>query len=280
MRAGDWTPVQWYDGTLAQIARELEENDRLEPAGARYRIGPDGRSVQDAYEIGEQDALGAIPGFHSVSEALRRTVGAEPDVWYVPRRRPRRNMERWIEQSATLRGHLLVPMRFDTVAGRLTGLWTSQPSFGWWAPVAVSGEDAQKALAAWWNSTPVRLMLLNRRGQKLTYPTWQLAHLREIRIPKPDNPAWSSLRQAFDQVFDVELLPMRQAEECGARKVIDEAAALVLGVETGVLAEWRRRLAAEPTITNRQAGDAVPATGARPAAVTPGGARGQATAKS
>ena len=166
--SGDWTPVQWYDGALAEVASELEGNDRLEAAGARYRIGPDGRSVQDAYEIGEQEAVGAIPGFHSVSEALRRTIRAEADVWYVPRRRPRRNMERWIEQSAGLRGHLLVPMRFDTVAGRLTGLWTSQPSFGWWAPVAVPEEDTQKALAVWWNSTPARLMLLNRRGQKLS----------------------------------------------------------------------------------------------------------------
>ncbi|MDE0661781.1 MAG: hypothetical protein OXI79_19270 [Gammaproteobacteria bacterium] len=165
-------------------------------------------------------------------------------------------MERLIGENERLRGHLLVPMRFDTVSGRLTGLWSAKPSFGWWVPVAVPDEDKQKALAAWWNSTPVRLMLLNRRAQKLTYPTWQLAHLREIRIPKPDNPAWSSLRQAFDEVFDAELLPMKQAEECGAREVIDEAAAVALGVEPEVLADYRRRLAAEPTITNRQAREA------------------------
>ena len=85
-------PVQWYDDTLAKAACQLEGYGRLEPAGARYRIGPDGRSVQHAYEIGDEDTAGAIPGFHSVSEALRRTVWAEPDVWYVPRRRPRLNM--------------------------------------------------------------------------------------------------------------------------------------------------------------------------------------------
>ena len=104
--------------------------------------------------------------------------------------------------------------------------------------MAVPDEDKQKALAAWWNSTPVRVMLLNRRAQKFTYP------------------AWSSLREAFDEVFDVELLPMKHAEECGARKVIDDAAALVLGAKPEVLADWRRQLAAEPTITNRQARDA------------------------
>ena len=251
--AGDWTPVQWFDGALADVAYHLEENEILEPAGQRYGIGPDGRSVQDAYEIGDQEASGAIPGFHSVSEKLRRTMRAEPDVWYIPRRRPRRNMDRWIEQSHTQRGHLLVPMRLDTVSGRLTGLWTARPSFGWWVPVAVGEESTAKALAAWWNSTPARLMLLNRRGRKLTYPTWQVAHLREIRVPKPDNSAWGALKDAFDATCDEELLPMKQAEECAVRAVIDEAAAMALGLSPEVLADWRRRLAVEPTISNRPA---------------------------
>ena len=254
VREGNWTPAQWFDGALAQAAWEVESNALLEPAGLRHAIGPDGRSVQDAYEIGEPDGSGAIPGFHSVSGDLRRTMLSEPDVWYVPRRRPRRNMDRWIELSRVQRSHLLVPMRLNTVSGRLTGVWTAQPSFGWWVPIAVPDEDRQKALAAWWNSTPVRLMLLNRRAQTLTYPTWQLAHLREIRIPRPDSPAWASLRTAFDQVCDRELLPMRQAEECEVRRIIDEAAALALDVQPDVLADWRRRLAAEPTITNARAG--------------------------
>ena len=48
---------------------------------------------------------------------------------------------------------------------------------------------------------------------------------------------------------------MRQAEDCEARQVIDEAAALALGVAPAVMAHWRRRLAAEPTITNARASD-------------------------
>ena len=255
VRDGDWTPVQWYDGALAEAALALESNAQLEPAGLRFEIGPDGRSVQDAYEIGEKNAFGAIPGFHYVGGEQHQTMREEPDVWYVPRQTPRRNMDRWIEQAQSRRGHVLVPMRLNTVSGRLTALWSKEASFGWWAPIAVRDEDAQKALTAWWNSTPVRLMLLNRRAQTLTYPTWQLAHLREIRIPKPDNPAWGSLRAAFDQASDTELLPMRQAESCLARQVIDRAAAKACGLDPALLADWRRRLSAEPTITNRRVTD-------------------------
>ena len=251
--AGDWTPVQWYDGGLADAAVELEANSGLESVGLRYSFGPTGRSVQDAYEVGDGGDPGAIPGYHSVSEALRRTIRAEPDVWYVPRRGRRRKMERLIGENERLRGHVLVPMRLDTIGGRLTGLWSAKPSFGWWVPIAVPDRDRQKALAAWWNSTPVRLMLLNRRAQKLTYPTWQLTHLKEIRIPKPDNPAWGLLRAAFEEACDTELMPMRHAEICDARRVIDDAAAIACGLDATRLADWRRRLATEPTITNRRA---------------------------
>ena len=250
VRSGDWTPVQWYDGTLAEAVVEIESNIRLEPIGLRYEVGPAGQRIQDAYVSStEQDATDAVPGFHSVSSNLRRTLAGKPDVWYRPRPAKRGLAERYKAQ----RSKLLVPMRLNTVSGRLTGVWTAQRSFGWWVPIAVSDEDRQKALAVWWNSTPVRLILLNRRAQTLTYPTWQLAHLREVSIPKPDNNAWDALRGAFDQTCDRELLPMRRAAECEARGIIDEAAALALGLHPDVLKDWRQRLAVEPTITNRRA---------------------------
>ena len=249
VRVGDWTPIQWFDGALAEAALALDANTQLEPAGLRFEIGPAGQRIQDAYQVCNVGEPGAIPGFHSVSNRLRRTILGEPDVSYRPKPDKRSLADRYRAQ----RSHLLVTMRFDTVSGRLTGLWSTFPSFGWWVPIAVPDECVAKALAVWWNSTPVRLMLLNRRAQKLTYPTWQLTHLREVRIPKPENTAWTALRAAFDQVCDAALLPMRQAEVCEVRKVIDDAAALALGVEPIVLADWRHRLATEPTITNVRA---------------------------
>ena len=249
VRYGDWTPVQWFDGALAEAARDLEANAGLEPASQRFKIGPAGQRIQDAYEVCAEQSPGAIPGFHSVSGNLRCTILGEADVWY----RPKVHKQSLAVRYSAQRSRLLVPMRLDTVTGRLTALWTDKRSFGWWVPVAVPDESTGKALAAWWNSTPVRLMLLNRRAQKLTYPTWQLAHLREIRVPRPKNPAWDSLKTAFDQIWNAELLPMRKAEECEVRQVIDGAAAVALGVEPDILADWRRRLAAEPTITNARA---------------------------
>ena len=246
VEAGDWTPVQWFDGQLAETIRTIEASPHLEPIALRYDVGPAGQRIQDAYQTCEPGTAGAVPGFHSVSSKLHRTVCERPDVWY----RPRLGKERLAERYAGQRSQMLVAMRMDTVSGRVTGLWTNTPSFGWWVPVAVADERKGQALAAWWNSTPVRLMLLNRRARKLTYPVWQLQHLREIRIPKPESPGWESLADAWEHVQGMELLPMREGEDCLARWIIDEAAAEALGVDAQRVAGWRTRIAAEPTITN------------------------------
>ena len=249
VQAGDWTPVQWYDGGLASTIWEIEQSPLLEPVGLRYAVGPAGRRIQDAYVRCDPDAAGALPGFHSVSSRVRRTMLAEPDVWY----RPRPDKEHLARRYAERRSRLLVAMRMNTVSGRLNGLWTRTPAFGWWVPVTADDDRRARALALWWNATPARLLLLNRRAQTLTYPTWQLQHLEEVRIPRPENPAWDTLAEAWEQVHDQQLLPMRDAENCPVRRVIDAAAAVVLGVSENEVADWRRRLAVEPTIKNARA---------------------------
>ena len=249
MRAGNWTPAQWYDGTLAETVRQIEQNPELEPVGQQYRIGPVGQGVLGTYDIADNDTPRAVPGFNSVSSKLRRTLQGEPDVMYAPKT----GKDQLAAKCAARRSRMLVAMKMDTISGRVSGLWTETPSFGWWVPVAVKDDDTAKALATWWNSTPARLMLLNRRARKLTYPMWQVAHLREIRIPKPENPAWAELRSAFEQVKMIELLPMRDAEQCPARRVIDRAAAKALDVSEDVVAELRRRIASEPTVNNKYA---------------------------
>ena len=245
VRAGDWTPVQWYDDDMAEIIHELEMSPLLEPAGTLHAIGPGGQRIYDAYDIGEQDEPGAVKIFHSISSKLRKTIYGEPESWHKPRPGKGRLAERYWKQ----RSGLLVARRFDTVSGRLTALYSDKPSVGsGWVPVRVKDERMAKALAVWWNSTPARMMLLNRRSKKLTYPQWSLEHLGEIRIPKPDNPGWSALFDAYGEIYDKDLLPMGQAVEDPTRAIIDEAAAKVLNMDPKVLAGWRKRLSCEPTM--------------------------------
>ena len=188
-----------------------------------------------------------VPGFKSASSRLHRTLRGTPDTRFVPRV----GKEALAAKYAKRRRRVLVAMKLDTISGRLSGLWSEVPSFGWWVPVDITNEDRGKALVAWWNSTPARLMLLNRRARKLTYPVWQVAHLRQIRTPKPGNPGWTELRAAFEEVQDMELLPMKDAEHCPARLIIDRAAAKAMNVPEETVAGWRRQMAHEPTVSNK-----------------------------
>ena len=249
VKSGDWTPAQWFDGGLVTVVKAIENSDRLQPMERLARLGPPGQGVQGAFEISEVWEEGCVPGFHSVSSKLRTTLEGEPDVWY----RPRLGKERLAQRHWQKRSHLLIAMRHNTVSGRLTATWSPVASLGWWVPVGVHDQDQSKALTVWWNSTPTKLMLFNRRAKTLTYPMWQVAHLREIRVPKLDCPGWDALRAAYELVRHEEILPMKQAMEDPAREIIDAAAAEVLGVGEAVVADWRLRMSREPTVTNRPA---------------------------
>ena len=243
--AGDWTPVQWHDDKMAETIHDLEASPLLEPIGTRYTIGPAEQRIHDAYETCGQDESGAVKIFHSISSKLRKTIYGEPESWHKPRLNKQSMAERYWKQ----RSKLLVAQRFDTISGRLTALYSDTPLIGkGWVPADIRDEHMAKALAVWWNSTPSRMMLLNRRAKKLTYPKWSLKHLMEIHIPKPDNHGWSALCEAYGKIYDKELLPMGQAIEDPARAIIDKAAAKVLNMDPKVLAGWRERLSCEPTM--------------------------------
>ena len=244
---GDWTPVQWYDNRLAELVHDIESSRLLEPAGGgggRYTFGPAGRRIYDAYEQCSEGDADAVRIFHSVSSKLRRTMRAAPESWHRPKPDKEKLAAKYWKQGS----NLLVAARLDTLNGRLLSLYSDEATVGsGWIPVNVKREYAAKALAAWWNSTPVWLMLLNRRGKKLTYPKWSLKHLQEIRIPKQDNPGWGALYEAYGRVCDRELLPMHVSDD-PVRAIIDAAAARVLDMQPEELADWRRRLSEEPTV--------------------------------
>ena len=245
MAAGDWTPVQWYDAELAGVVRDLEESPLLEKVGVRHEVGPAGRRIHDAYEECGPDDPDAVMIFDSIRADLRRTIRGTPESYHRPKASKRKLAARYWG----MRSSLLVAIRFRTTTSRLTAICADHPSVGkGWVPVSVRDEREAGALAVWWNSTPCMMMMLNRRSKTLDYPKWSLEHLREIRIPKPDNPGWQHLYETCRTVRDMEVRPLHDAANDPVRKMIDAAAARILGVEPEVIAGWCERLCSEPTI--------------------------------
>ena len=250
VRDGDWTPVQWYDNILTGAVLEIENLSNLEPLGLRHRTGPTGQAAQDSWE--RCDVRGdetAVKIFDSISANLRKTIAADPEQWVSPGGRRAHLYERVLQGKSCF----LVATRMDTSSGRITGLYSESETFGFgWLPVKVENKREGKALCLWWNSTPARLLLLNRRAKKLTYPKWSVRHIKSTLIPKLDTTSIDCLVSVFDQVCHMEFCAMRDSAECNARRIIDDAVAEIAGLDKNKVTEWRRRLAKEPTISNKQ----------------------------
>ncbi len=250
IRDGDWTPAQWYDGDIAETLHWLESHPALAAASdAGLSFGATGQAAQDSWVRVEHDPLreDQVMVFDSVSAKTRRTMAADPEQAVEPGGRRAHLWEEVLKTS----GNLMLATRFDTQSGRLTALWSERATFGFgWIPAKGADHGHERAICAWWNSTPGRLLLLNRRAKKLTYPKWSKGHLESIPCPKPGSQAIQSLADAWRKACDRPMLPMSSGEDCEARRIIDNAAALALGVKPDEIRDWRCGLAKEPTVRN------------------------------
>ena len=220
--------------------------------GVCRRIGPTGQAAQDSWRRCEQGEAEAMLVFDSTSAQIRRCMHGEPEQWVAPGGR-RKHLWRNVKAQSS---NLLITIRLNTVSGRLTALSSSHNTFGFgWIPVETAGTQESKALALWLNSTPARLMLLNRRAKMLTYPKWSVEHWKQIRVPKGSPNVYSRLASVWEELRHQELLEMRYGESDPVRARIDEAAAKACGLEESFVAEWRYKLSREPTISNETAGN-------------------------
>ena len=261
VRAGDWTPAQWYDPELANIAFKLENHPELAPAGTMLTPGPTGQAASDSWRrTDDPSAANARCIFDSASAALRRTMTGEPEQLVAPGGRRAHLYERVADGA----GNLMLATRYNTNSGRTTALWSEEQSFGFaWVPARGADHRHEQALCAWWNSTPGRILLLNRRAKMLTYPKWSVEHLMSVPVPRAGAAGCDGLQAAWLRFRDSEMLELRHGEQCPVRESLDEAAGAVLGVSADTIANWRCRLSHEPTVSQKPS---LPAQRARRAA--------------
>ena len=120
-------------------------------------------------------------------------------------------------------------------------------------PVVTETLKQAKALCVVWNSTPALIQLLNMRSKMLMYPKWSVKQIRSVNVPASLENAetQAALEAVYDRVCRDRLQPWAQADTDPVRLKVDDAVAEAYGFSPNVLADWRRRLAAEPTVANR-----------------------------
>ena len=220
VRAGDWSPVQWFDPELAQAARTVRELPGMSPLSAVFEIGPPGQSVRDEFErvAGGSTGSEGIPVFDSVSGPLRTCLEGEPDAFWRVRpdsRRRRRAKSGLVESHLRRAGWVLLALRAYTHNASVVALCYREKSLGnGFIPIVTPTELSAKALCVLWNSTPTLLQLLNARSRKLTYPMWSVKHLASVQVPRSLTVGQVTARLAgvYERVSHVALQPWAQAD--------------------------------------------------------------------
>ena len=252
VRAGDWSPVQWYDPRLAEAAAQIRGAPGLCRLSELYDMGPAGQRIRDAFEpVKDGSSTGEDVGvFDSVSSELRVSLASAPDaVW-----RPRAGKESMVRSYLARMGWLQLTNRARVNNARLVAVCATAKSFGsGFMPVVTETEAQAKALCLVWNSTPVLLQLLNTRTKMLMYLSWSVAQLGSVQVPASlgDTDGQAAAAAAYDRLCHARLQPLAHADADPVRREIDDVVAEAYGISSDVLADWRERLAKEPTVTNQ-----------------------------
>ena len=255
MREGDWSAAQFYDGALANAVHDLAAlaGTVLAPAGELCHIEPEGRRIRDAFlRESAPDAPWTVPILWDHPTEIQTTMNAEADVFGAPKP-DRINYAKHLQGKAS---RLLVVNRLRTNTVRVSACYAPQPLLGSsWIPVRpISPNPAfEHALCAWWNSTPGILTLLHCRAKALDYPRFALDSLRALLIPNPNRVNITPLADAFTTTRAKPLRPWPQMHDCSHRAILDQAAAQVLQVDGRTIADWRKRIAHEPTVSGNSA---------------------------
>ena len=254
MRAGDWSPIQWYDSGLATATHDIVQLPGMERAVELYAFGSPGQAVRDEFEKvppGEEKP-DDIWVFSSIEQQSRTTLNGEPDArWRVkPRERRRRQARVGLPQEHLAKAsHVLAALSYSTTSSRTTAQYCSTKSIGSrYVPMATADHAEAKALNVIWNSTPTLLQLLNIRSKKATYPQWAIEQLEGVRLPvvlkNPD--VTEVLAKIHDEFAGQEIGRLQHAADDPVRYALDAAVYKLYGLDETAVHEWRRLLSREP----------------------------------
>ena len=244
MREGDWRPCQFLDPELVRAAMRLEREPGLVSLQGRYRLGPAGQRIRDAFH---PDDDGGYRVFWSRAKDLRTTMEAVPEQSVADRK------EGLAVRYRSQAGHLLLAAKFRTDSGRLLAIFSDSPALGsMWVPVQAqtTSLDEAKALCAWCNSTPGALQFLMRRGTTLTNPSFSQADLATLRVPDFKAADAAILAEAYEDARTMPVEPWRRAADDDMRDRLDRAAARTTGIDIAIIRDWRARISREPTVSN------------------------------
>ena len=180
---------------------------------------------------------------------------AHPDVYIEPKKGRERQANRYWDQ----RSRMLLPERLWLPSARVSTVLLDDPVVGsLWTPCRPHDGNlaTQAALCVYLNSSIGLLAVLGGRdNKKPSYPQFSLDTLRSI--PVPNFPALGdevrdALADAYEALKNEVLLPFPQMDEDPIRRQLDDAVVDALDLDPEWVAQIRRALSEEPSVTNKR----------------------------
>ena len=260
IESGDWYGVNFLAPHLVTEAQTLW--DRAEQASSKFvpmsqiaNVGPAGQRIRDAYTRSDMPtASGRRALWYHKTEAIQ-SMSTRTDSYIEPKSRKRNLADGYWEE----RSHFLLSLRLRLNTAAISAVIVEQPAVGSpWTPCRPHDANVatRHALCAYLNSTAGMFALLSRRAHRvLSRPAFSLDTLRSI--PVPNFPALGddvrdALAGAYEALKNEVLLPFPQMDEDPIRRQLDTAVTNALNLDPEWVAQIRRALSEEPSITNKR----------------------------
>ena len=265
VEAGNWGAVQFLSPYLCERFVELKLGRMFltRELGQLSTISPDGRGIRDHFKRSEIPDANATTALYDHKTAYVQSMSVGHDTYIVPNKGSEK-------QAAALwakRGTLLLAMRARLNTVRAVSVRLPHRTLGSaWVPCKPSREPyptdtnywveaVEKAICAYLNSTLGILAIVgNRSIRDLSYSQFSMDDLNKISVPdfaKHDAQKVIAMASAYDAMCNMTLLPLQQMEECDTRKALDHAIISALGIAPELVADIRRELAREPSVTGK-----------------------------
>ena len=256
--AGDWSPVQWYHGELANAYTELRKNTSLSATGSLYEFSVKGGNVRRYFEPIEGNARthGQLRILKSIAEEHRQCLAGEPDdIWQIipVGRREKEGGTDAVPKAVNQQGWMLAAQRFRTTSSRTASQYTAEPALGTsYVAIRTDTPTQAKTLNLLWNSTPVLIQLLSMRAMSAAYIHWSATQLQSVKLPAEarEPTLVATLAAVHDELANLEIGRLQHAADDPVRATIDDATAELFGLTAETVAEWRSWLSREPLMHN------------------------------
>ena len=255
---GNWNAVNFFSPFLTDAYRlSVDEDSALPLTGMSDTadVGPEGRRVRDAYARSHTPTKSGRRALWDHKTTVTQKMRAQTDAYLEAKASKEGLADKYWEQ----RSRLLLAHRLWLPRARVSAVCLVQPTVGSrWTPCRPhdQSESTARALAVYLNSSVGILSLLGGRdNRKPSYPQFSLDTLRSLRVPdfrRLGTDARDALAATYDSLCDDVLLPLPQMNEDPIRKHLDNTVTTALGLDPEWVAQVRRSLSEEPSVTNRR----------------------------